>query len=873
MTQRIYTFKEGNAQLKALLGGKGANLAEMTNMGLPVPSGFTITTEVCNAYISNQKQFPPGLTEEIQNAVKTLESETGKELNSSVNPLLVSVRSGASVSMPGMMDTILNLGLNDQAVEGLATLTKNPTFAYDCYRRLLQMFGDVVFGIDKSLFERQLARRKQKANVTNDAQLGVDDLQKLCESYKEIYLDELDRPFPQDPYEQLTLAVEAVFASWDNPRAHIYRDANGIPHDLGTAVNIQIMVFGNSGDTSGTGVLFTRNPANGEKKLFGEYLLNAQGEDVVAGIRTPYPIQELGNQIPSVYQQILEICDTLEHHFADMQDIEFTIEQEKLYLLQTRSGKRTAKAAFQIASDLVDEGLLSKEEAVLRIEPNSINQLLHPIFDTSKIAEHDPIAKGLPASPGAASGAVYFTSADARAQADTGKSVIMVRQETSPDDIEGTIASAAVVTSRGGMTSHAAVVARGLGKCCVAGCEDLEIFPEKKIIYVGKLTIHEGDIISVDGNTGEIYLGEIPTMEPEPSPSYQRIMDWANEHRTLKIYANADTKKDLEAAVRFGAEGVGLARTEHMFFEKKKLEQMRILILSNDDIQRRVALNKLMEMQIHDFIDLYEVMNDRPITIRLLDPPLHEFLPTQDRDIRTLAEVLNISPDLLRQRIAEMTEVNPMLGHRGCRIGITSPEIYIMQVEAIMLSALSFLDQDISITPEIMIPLVGSENEVIYVRDRIERKIQAIFEETGKKIDYHIGTMIEIPRACLMADKIARHADFFSFGTNDLTQMTYGFSRDDIAKFIHGYMDKNILKHDPFQTLDQEGVGELIRTAVTKGRQVKSDLPIGICGEVGGDPTSIHFFNELGLTYVSSSPYRIPIATIAAAQAALLKKQ
>lgn len=868
MTKWIYSFEEGSANDKDLLGGKGANLAEMSRLGLPVPPGFTITTQSCINYLDNPDFFDSTLKEKILKAVTYLEKKTEKNFSGeNPNLLLVSVRSGAKFSMPGMMDTILNLGLNDQRTQLLAKQT-NPDFAYNCYRRLLQMYADVVYGIDKGLFDDCLAKFEQmQAKTVHDLDLFVH--QELIKQYKDLY-SKHGYQFPEEPNQQLYGAIQAVFKSWNNHRAWIYRELHQIPHDLGTAVNVQSMVFGNSDQTSGTGVCFTRNPANGETELFGEFLLNAQGEDVVAGIRTPEPIASLKISQPEVYQSFRDYATILENHYKDMQDIEFTIEKGKLYILQTRNGKRTAKAALKIALDMVDQGLINKEEALLRISPASINQLIHPVFQESALANAPFIVQGLPASPGAATGEIVFTADRAKEAHQEGKKVILVRQETSPEDIEGMIVSQAIVTSQGGMTSHAAVVARGMGTCCVAGCGELNISEENKILSCGPLVLTEGDIISVDGYSGRIYSGEIPTTLVENNQDLQRLLSWADEVAILQVRANAETIKDLQTAMIFGAQGVGLARTEHMFFGQERILEMRRLILSDTEEETKEALNRLLEFQEKDFYQMFQAVQDKPMIVRLLDPPMHEFLPKDFQEIEILATKLEKSPEKMVDRIESLQENNPMLGHRGCRLGITKPEIYKMQTEAIFRSAIKLHQQGQEIKPEIMVPLIADQKELEFIKNYLVQHIDQLFKQYDQEpFPYEIGTMIELPRACLTADKLAEEADFFSFGTNDLTQMTYGFSRDDIGKFIGQYKELEILPFDPFQMVDNEGVGELMKIAIRKARQVKPNIPIGICGEVGGDPYSISFFQKIQITYVSCSPYRIPAARLAVAQAAI----
>lgn len=869
----VYSFKEGSKEMKSLLGGKGSNLAEMTNLGLPVPPGFTITTEACLRFYDEGEQLWPELLEEVYEHLREVEEQTGKKFSDTENPLLVSVRSGAVFSMPGMMDTILNLGLNDVSVKGLAKSTDNERFAYDSYRRFIQMFSDIAMGLSKSKFDAILDGLKEEKGAALDTDLNADDMKVLVERYKELYKKEMNEDFPQEPMKQLELAIKAVFASWNNPRAIVYRRLNEIPNDLGTAVNVQSMVYGNMGETSGTGVAFTRNPATGENKLYGEFLVNAQGEDVVAGIRTPKPISELAEVMPEAYQELQRIAHILEAHYRDMQDVEFTIEKGKLYMLQTRNGKRTAHAAINIAVDLVDEGVISKEEAILRIEPNQLDQLLHPSFDEKALKASKPIAKGLPASPGAASGKVYFTAEEAVEASKRGEKVILVRQETSPEDIEGMVLAEGILTARGGMTSHAAVVARGMGKCCVAGCSDIRVDEEAKEIRSNSLVIREGEFISIDGSTGNVYLGEIPKVQTELSGKFGIFMSWVDETRRLKVRTNADTPRDAAAAVKFGAEGIGLCRTEHMFFDEARIPAVRRMIVSKSLEQREKALAELLPLQRKDFYEIYKVMGERPVTIRLLDPPLHEFLPNKKSDIEALAESMGMQYKELADRIEELHELNPMLGHRGCRLAVTYPEIYRMQVRAIIEAALDLKQNDnMQVIPEIMIPLVGAKAELAYVKNEVEDEIKKVFEERNDSLKYLVGTMIEIPRACVTADDIAQEAEFFSFGTNDLTQMTFGFSRDDSGKFIDAYVEKGIFKKSPFETIDQEGVGKLMQMAVELGRKTRPEIKLGICGEHGGEPNSVEFCHRIGLNYVSCSPYRVPIARLAAAQAVIKEK-
>ncbi len=868
MDKWIYSFEEGRAEDKALLGGKGANLAEMTHLGLPVPEGFTITTQSCLRYLETPFFFESILKEEILKAITKLETKTNKFfMGNEPSLLLVSVRSGAKISMPGMMDTILNLGLNDLRVQTLADAT-NANFAYNCYRRLLQMFADVVYGIPKEEFDQCLEKTEKQLNKkVND--FSKEEHQSLIQQYKEVYQEHYQN-FPQSPKEQLYAAIKAVFKSWNNPRAKVYRELNHIPHDLGTAVNVQSMVFGNSDQKSGTGVVFTRNPATGEPHLFGEFLLNAQGEDVVAGIRTPEPIDALKRILPQAYEDFCNYAKILEKHYKDMQDIEFTIEKEKLYILQTRNGKRTAKASLKIALDLVDEQMISKQKALLRVSPSTIDQLIHPVFEEKALTSAHHLTQGLPASPGAATGEIVFTAERAKEFHALGKKVILVRQETSPEDIEGMVVSQAIVTSHGGMTSHAAVVARGMGTCCVAGCGELSINEDGKTLVCGKVTLKEGDILSVDGTSGKLYIGSIPTTMIDNNDELQMFLSWADEIAQLTVRANAETIQDLKTAVQFGAKGIGLARTEHMFFGEERILEMRRLILSTNEIETKSALMTLLAFQEEDFYQMYQTIQDKPMIVRLLDPPMHEFLPKTQQEIEQLSGKLQVPLDTLTRKITSLQETNPMLGHRGCRLGITQPEIYKMQVEAIFNSAIRLAKEGMVIKPEIMIPLIAEKAELVSIKTSLCQHIDKIFKEHHMQpFPYEIGTMIELPRACFIADQLAEEADFFSFGTNDLTQMTYGFSRDDIGKFIQHYKEGEIMSFDPFQTIDRAGVGELMKIAISKARQVKPELPIGICGEVGGDPASIPFFQEIGITYVSCSPYRVPAARLAVAQAHL----
>ena len=873
----VYAFKEGNASMRNLLGGKGANLAEMTNLGLPIPQGFTVTTEACTEYYNCGKKISKEIEEEIFKAIGELEKIKGKKFGDNEDPLLVSVRSGARASMPGMMDTILNLGLNDEAVEGFAKKTNNPRFAYDSYRRFIQMYSDVVMEVNKSFFEKIIDELKEELGVHYDTELNVDDLKELVKRFKKIYSDHMNgEEFPQDAREQLMGAVKAVFRSWDNPRAIVYRRMNDIPGDWGTAVNVQAMVFGNMGDTSGTGVAFTRNPSTGEKGIYGEYLINAQGEDVVAGVRTPQPITKLAEDLPECYEEFIKIATKLENHYKDMQDMEFTIQEGKLYFLQTRNGKRTAQAAINIACDLVDEGMITPEEAILRIDAKSLDQLLHPMFDKDELAKGEVIGSALPASPGAAAGKIYFNAEDAKnaGKGGRGERVILVRLETTPEDIEGMVASQGVLTVRGGMTSHAAVVARGMGTCCVSGCGEIKINEEKKEFTLGNYTFHEGDYISLDGSTGKIYKGDIKTVPASVTGNFGRIMAWADENRRLKVRTNADNPRDTKKAVELGAEGIGLCRTEHMFFEEDRIPKIRKMILSETVEDREDALNELIPFQKGDFKAMYKVLNGLPMTVRYLDPPLHEFLPTEEEDIIALAKDMNVSVEKLKEKISDLHEFNPMMGHRGCRLAVTYPEIAKMQTRALMEAAIEVSEEEgTEIVPEIMIPLVGEEKELKFVKDIVVETAELVKKEKNSDMQYHIGTMIEIPRAALTADAIAKEAEFFSFGTNDLTQMTFGFSRDDAGKFLDSYYQNKIYESDPFAKLDQAGVGQLVEMAVEKGRKTRPNIKLGICGEHGGEPSSIEFCNRIGLDYVSCSPFRVPIARLAAAQAAIREHQ
>jgi pyruvate,orthophosphate dikinase len=865
----VYLFSEGNANMRELLGGKGANLAEMTNIGLPVPQGFTITTEACTRYYDDGRQLAPDIQDEIMKYVAKLEKMTGKKFGDPENPLLVSVRSGARASMPGMMDTILNLGLNDQVAESLVSMTNNPRFVYDAYRRFIQMFSDVVMELPRDKFEEHLTMMKEDRGVQLDSQLGADDLKELVGIFKSYYKERMGVEFPTDPLEQLMASIKAVFRSWDNPRANVYRRMNDIPYSWGTAVNVQCMVFGNMGDDSGTGVAFTRDPATGEKKLYGEFLMNAQGEDVVAGIRTPQTIDQLKDTNESAYNDFVKIADTLENHYKDMQDMEFTIERGKLYMLQTRNGKRTPQAGIKIAVALVNEGLCTKQEALLKIEPRSLDALLHPGFDKKALAAATPIASGLPASPGAACGAVYFTAEDAEKHSKDGP-VLLVRAETSPEDINGMRVSQGILTARGGRTSHAAVVARGMGTCCVAGCGALYIDEVKKQMTVSGNVVKEGDIISIDGVTGNVYLGRIPTVEAEVAGEFATVMQWADEFRALGVRTNADTPHDAETALKFGAEGIGLTRTEHMFFAPERIPAVREMIVATTTEQRKKALAKLLPMQRGDFEGIFRVMRGKPVTIRLLDPPLHEFLPKEDDDIRALAKDMGLTFDNLKATVQQLSEVNPMMGMRGCRLPIVYPEIGEMQTQAIIEAAINVSRETGEIiTPEIMVPLVGSGGEIRFVKKLITTVADELIAKSGLPMKYLVGTMIELPRAAVSADRIAVEAEFFSFGTNDLTQMSYGLSRDDAGKFLPTYLDKKIFESDPFEKFDVLGTGRLVEYAVKLGRETRPDLHLGVCGEHGGDPSSVEFFHKAGLDYVSCSPYRVPIARLAAAQAAI----
>ena len=870
MAKWVYLFREGNADMRNLLGGKGANLAEMTNLGLPIPPGFTVTTEACTDYYNHGRSISEEIQTQIFDALALLEERLGKKFGDTENPLLVSVRSGARASMPGMMDTILNLGLTDISVEGFAKRTGNPKFAYDSYRRFIQMFSDVVMEVPKSLFERVIDEIKEDRKVHFDTELTAEDLKEVIRRFKEIYKEKMGEEFPQEPRVQLMEAVKAVFRSWDNERAIVYRRMNDIPGDWGTAVNVQSMVFGNMGNTSGTGVAFTRNPSTGAKGIYGEYLINAQGEDVVAGIRTPQPITRLEEDLPECYEEFLKIANRLEEHYRDMQDMEFTIEDGKLYFLQTRNGKRTAQAALQIACDLVDEGMITPQEAVSRIEAKSLDQLLHPAFDPDALKKGTVMGQALPASPGAAAGKIYFTAEEAKEAHETGERVILVRLETSPEDIEGMHAAEGILTVRGGMTSHAAVVARGMGTACISGCGDIVIDEKKKQFTLGGKTYFEGDYISLDGSTGKIYDGDIQTQEASISGNFGRIMSWADSFRKLRVRTNADTPADAANAVRLGAEGIGLCRTEHMFFEPERIPKIRKMILSKTVEEREKALEELIPFQKGDFKALYEVMEGKPVTIRFLDPPLHEFVPTDEKDIEALAKDMNLSVEEVKSTCRELHEFNPMMGHRGCRLSVTYPEIARMQTRAVIEAAIEVSkEKGFEIVPEIMVPLVGDKKELKFVKDVIVETAEKVKAEKNSNLVYHIGTMIEIPRAALLANEIAEEAEFFSFGTNDLTQMTFGFSRDDAGKFLVDYYKSKIYESDPFAKLDQNGVGQLIEMAVTKGRSQRPNLKIGICGEHGGDPSSVAFCHKVGMDYVSCSPFRVPIARLAAAQAAI----
>ena len=869
----VYMFSEGNKDMRNLLGGKGANLAEMTSIGLPVPRGFTVTTEACTAYYDAGKVISKDIIDEIYEKLSELEKITGKKMGDMENPLLVSVRSGARASMPGMMDTVLNLGLNDEVCVSFAKVTNNKRFVYDSYRRFIMMFADVVKGYSKNSFERILDKYKEDKGVSYDTELDENDMYNIAMKFKDVYKELSGVEFPQDPKEQLIEAVTAVFRSWNNERAIYYRRMNDIPSSWGTAVNVQEMVYGNKGDDCGTGVAFTRNPATGEKKLYGEYLMNAQGEDVVAGVRTPKTIDTLAETMPEAYNEFVKTCEILEKHYKDMQDMEFTIENGKLFMLQTRNGKRTAAAALKIAVDLYNEGMLTKEEALLKVEPKQLDQLLHPNFDAEALKEAKVIATGLAASPGAGCGKIYFTAEEVTEAANRGEDTILVRLETSPEDIEGMNLAKGVLTIRGGMTSHAAVVARGMGRCCVSGCGELTISEENKTLTTKNGEVFkEGDYISVDGSTGKVYGGEVKTVEPEISGDFETFMKWADEVRKLQVRTNADTPRDAKQALKFGAEGIGLCRTEHMFFEEERIFAIRQMIVSDTVEQREKALAKLLPMQRGDFEELYKEMKGYPVTIRFLDPPLHEFVPHTDDEIRPLAKELGMTFEALKDKIATLHEFNPMMGHRGCRLAVTYPEIAKMQTRAVMEAAINVDKSGIKVVPEIMIPLVGEKKELAYVKGIVVDTINEVFKEQDYKLNYKIGTMIEIPRAALTADEIAEEAEFFSFGTNDLTQMTFGFSRDDAGKFLNDYYNKQILESDPFARIDEKGVGKLVKMAAEMGRKTRKDIHLGICGEHGGDPATIDFCHRVGLDYVSCSPYRVPIARLAAAQAAINNK-
>ncbi len=864
----VYFFGEGKKEMKGLLGGKGANLSEMTNIGLPVPYGFTITTEVCNMFYELGKKYPEGLDKQIDENLKKLEEKMGMIFGDEKNPLLVSVRSGAAISMPGMMDTVLNLGLNDKTIKALIEKTNNERFAWDSYRRFVQMFGNVVMGVEHDRFEEAIQARKDKKKVKYDTELDAEDLKELVEDYKKIIKKDKGKSFPQDPREQLKMSIDAVFGSWNNKRAISYRNLHDIPHNIGTAVNVQAMVFGNMGESSGTGVAFTRDPATGKDEFYGEYLMNAQGEDVVAGIRTPKHISKLKEEMPEIYKQLIDIRKKLEDHYRDMQDVEFTIQEGKLYMLQTRTGKRTASAALKIAVDMVDKKYIDRKTAVTRVEPQMLDQLLHKQLDPKAKQKAEILAKGLPASPGAALGRVVFNADSAVEEAKNGN-VILVRTETSPEDIQGMAAAQGILTARGGMTSHAAVVARGMGKCCVAGAEDIKVFENKKYFKVNGRQIKKDDWITLDGSTGEIFTGKIPVVDPVLGENFKKFMSWVDEYKKIGVRTNADTPNDSRVAISFGAEGIGLCRTEHMFFEADRIKAVRKMIVAGNREEREKALAKLLPMQRKDFIEIFKVMNGMPVTIRLLDPPLHEFLPNEDVDIKEIAGELGLKFDELKATINALHEINPMLGHRGCRLSITYPEILEMQVRAIFEATVELKRKKYKVKPEVMIPLVGSVNEVKVLKEQIIKIADSIMKKENLKFDYKVGTMIEIPRACVTADEIAEEAEFFSFGTNDLTQMTFGFSRDDSGKFLPDYLEKGILDKDPFATLDKDGVGQLVKMAVEKGRKVRKDLKIGICGEHGGDPSSVEFCHMVGMDYVSCSPYRVPIARLAAAHAAL----
>ena len=866
----VYLFTEGNADMRNLLGGKGANLAEMTNIGLPVPQGFTITTEACTQYYKDGREINEEIQSQINEYIEKMEEITGKKFGDKENPLLVSVRSGARASMPGMMDTILNLGLNEEVVEVLAKKSNNPRWAWDCYRRFIQMYSDVVMEVGKKYFEQLIDKMKEEKGVKQDVELTADDLKELAMQFKAEYKEKIGKEFPTDPKEQLMGAIKAVFRSWDNPRANVYRRDNDIPYSWGTAVNVQSMAFGNMGDDCGTGVAFTRDPATGEKGLFGEFLTNAQGEDVVAGVRTPMKIAEMEEKFPEAFEQFKEVCKTLEEHYRDMQDMEFTVEHGKLYMLQTRNGKRTAKAALKIACDLVDEGMRTEEEAVSMIDPRNLDTLLHPQFDAKALKEATPIGKGLGASPGAACGQIVFTAEDAEKWAANKKKVVLVRLETSPEDITGMKVAQGILTVRGGMTSHAAVVARGMGTCCVSGCGDIQMNEAKKEFKLGGKTFHEGDEISIDGTTGNIYDGIIPTVDATIAGEFERVMQWADKYRTLGVRTNADTPRDTKKAIELGAEGIGLCRTEHMFFDEERIFNIRKMILAETVEEREKALEKLIPYQKGDFKAMYKELKGLPMTVRYLDPPLHEFLPKEEADIEAIAKDMGVTTEHLKAKCDELHEFNPMMGHRGCRLAVTYPEIAKMQTRALLEAAIEVNEEDgYNITPEIMIPLVGEAKELKFVKNIVVETAELVKKEKNSNIEYHIGTMIEIPRAAITADEIAKEAEFFSFGTNDLTQMTFGFSRDDAGKFLGAYYENKIYEQDPFARIDQTGVGALIKIAVEKGKSVRPNIKLGICGEHGGDPSSVEFCHNAGLTYVSCSPFRVPIARLAAAQAAI----
>ncbi|MBR2678148.1 MAG: pyruvate, phosphate dikinase [Bacilli bacterium] len=874
MHKYVYLFSEGNADMRELLGGKGANLAEMTKIGLPVPQGFTISTEACTKYYDDGREINDEIQGQINEYIEKMEEITGKKFGDKENPLLVSVRSGARASMPGMMDTILNLGLNEEVVETLAEQSKNPRWAWDCYRRFIQMYSDVVMEVGKKYFEELIDEMKEKKGVTQDVDLTADDLKELAGQFKAEYKKKIKKDFPDDPKEQLMGAIKAVFRSWDNPRANVYRRDNDIPYSWGTAVNVQSMAFGNMGDDCGTGVAFTRDPATGEKGLFGEFLTNAQGEDVVAGVRTPMKIAEMEDKFPEAFEEFQKVCKILEDHYRDMQDMEFTVEHGKLYMLQTRNGKRTAKAALKIACDLVDEGMRTEEEAVSMIDPRNLDTLLHPQFEDKALKEAKPIGKGLGASPGAASGQIVFSAEDAEKWAEKKKKVILVRLETSPEDITGMKVAQGILTVRGGMTSHAAVVARGMGSCCVSGCGDIKINEAKKEFELGGKKFHEGDVISIDGTTGNIYDGEIKTVDATIAGEFGRVMEWADKFRKLGVRTNADTPKDTAKAVELGAEGIGLCRTEHMFFDEERIFNIRKMILAETTEEREAALDKLIPYQKGDFKAMYKVLKDLPMTVRYLDPPLHEFLPKEDEEIKALAKDMGVTEEALRAKCDELHEFNPMMGHRGCRLAVTYPEIAKMQTRALMEAAIEVKEEDgYDIVPEIMIPLVGEVKELKFVKDIVVEVAEQVKKEKNSDMKYHIGTMIEIPRAALTADEVAKEAEFFSFGTNDLTQMTFGFSRDDAGKFLGSYYENKIYEQDPFQRLDQVGVGKLVKMGVELGKQTRPDIKLGICGEHGGDPSSVEFCHNVGLNYVSCSPFRVPIARLAAAQAAIKAKK